>query len=199
MSGLVDAFSEIETDGLADGERPWCDMTFDLVKRSVEGSRGLLGPDRRALSGTAMASTTRGDIGFAFELEPVDRWRAQENDGLHTEWGCITLRSIGEPTDRLVEQYRDWFGLDGESKAAAMLTAPAVVIGGSAARFDKDKLHTKLFLHHENDETTYAEIFLNIDVPSARVELKEKDEEYRPRLVAWLQGACGQPDKDWLR
>lgn len=199
MSAYVDAFSELEADGLADGERPFCDMTFDLVNRSIVGRRKFFGADERALSGEAMATTPRGEIGFAFQMAPVHRWRTQSDDGLDTAWGCITLKSVGEPTNRLLQEYRAWFGVDGDGDAIDSLVAPAVIIGGSAAAFEQEKLHAKLFLQHADEDETYAEVFLNIDLPNSRVELKEKDEEYRPKLVGWLQGDCGQPDVEWLR
>ncbi len=199
MTPYVDAFSEIETDGLADGEQPFCDMTFDLVNHIIAGHRRLFGADERALSGNAMASTPRGEIGFAFKMAPVHLWRQQSNDGLDTAWGCITITSVGEPTNRLLQEYRGWFGVEGDGEAVNTLIAAAVIIGGSAATFEAEKLHAKLFLHHAEDDATYAEVYLNIDLPASRVELKEKDVEYRAQLVSWLQGSCGQPDVEWLQ
>jgi hypothetical protein len=199
MSAYVDAFSGLETDGLADGEQPFCDLTFDLVNRRIAGRRKLFGADERALGGTAMATTPRGEVGFAFEMAPVDRWRSQIDDGLSTAWGCITLRSVGAPTDRLLQEYRDWFSLDGDSAATEALVAPAVIIGGSVASFEHEKVRAKLFLQHAEDDETYSEVYLNIDLPASRVELKEKDIAYRAKLVGWFQGSHGQPDVEWLR
>ena len=200
MSAYVDAYSALEIDGFAEGEQPFCDMTFDLVTKSIKGRRPLFGRDERVLSGEAMASTPRGSIGFRFEMESIGRWRLQKDEDLATAWGCITLRSLGEPTDRLVQEYEAWFGLDAiDEPAVNELKAAAVVIGGSPADFSKGKVHTKLFLHHVGEDETYAEVYLNLDMRAGRVELKEKDEEYRPRLIGWLRGRFGQPDREWLR
>lgn len=44
----------------------------------------------------------------------------------------------------------------------------------------------KLF-HEGNDEGEYAEIFLNINETEHWIELKEKDEEYRPVIIKLLK------------
>jgi len=47
---------------------------------------------------------------------------------------------------------------------------------------------TKLFFESEEDDR-YAELYLNIDVAGARIELNEKDDDYRKALVLALADA----------
>ena len=42
-------------------------------------------------------------------------------------------------------------------------------------------------------EKKEAQIFLNFDVKKGRVQLREKDPEFRPPLVAWLAGRYRHP------
>jgi hypothetical protein len=184
---FVDAYSELEDMG---DEEPWCDMVFDLVDTS-ESSGGIL-------SGTAMAATPRGDIGFAFDIPPAGGWHSQRDDDFVSGWADVTFRSIGAPTDRLLSEYETWFRLPSSgSSAVAMLKCLTVLIGEEARDLEDHKLHMKVFFDPDlligpkddgDRSDMYAELFFNLDMPNRRVELREKDPEYRQPLVGWLGG-----------
>jgi hypothetical protein len=62
----------------------------------------------------------------------------------------------------------------------------AISIGQDPTRVSSERMRIKLFFEHEADDATEAECFLLIDVPAGRIELREKDSDYRAQLVKAL-------------
>jgi hypothetical protein len=194
----VDAYSELETDGLAPGEKPWCDMVFDLIDSQVKGRKGWFGKDGRAVAGVAMATTPNGDIGFQFEAAPVSSWDRREDDGFVSNWGQVTLRTIGEPTDRLLREYERWFEEPvRDCPAIPEIGCLTVLLNAEPEDLLNEKVHAKLFFdpsiffpgEDQPREADYAELFFNLDLKRGRAWLREKDPGYRSPLLRWLSGA----------
>jgi hypothetical protein len=71
------------------------------------------------------------------------------------------------------------------SKMAASTNFTAISLEGTPAKLADGPVKLKLFYETDKDEDL-AELFLNIDVPKSRVELREKDPEYRAAIVRAL-------------
>jgi hypothetical protein len=67
------------------------------------------------------------------------------------------------------------------------ITSDAVSLEGDPADLRGGPLKLKLFFEGD-DEDDYAEIYLNVDMDRARVDLNEKDPEYREPLLRALAG-----------
>lgn len=196
-ASYVNALSELED--FEDGEKPWCDLVFDLVEHSITGKRRLLGGDDRVLSGKALANGSRDVIGFSFQSAPVNQWDEQVRDGVSLSWGQVTLRSIGAPTDALLREYEMWWELPPSGREAVReLTCLAVILGGQARQIFEAETHIKLFFDphlllglgpDQVRDDLYGELFLRVDVPSLRVALSEKDPDYRAPVARWLSGS----------
>jgi hypothetical protein len=181
----VDALSELEDFG--DGEKPWCNLVFDVVDVRRVGEGELLF--------RSLASCPNGEIGFETRIL-LDAWTDQELDpGLTVNWGGISLCSIGEASDRLLALYERWFGLPvSNAHVPPEIRCLAVLLGDSPEDIENSKVHVKLFFDGSKEQSTesYAELFLNFDLPARRAWLLEKDPEYRAPLTGWLAGRYRQ-------
>lgn len=184
----IDALSELDDPG--DGTKPWCDLVFDLTElatRVVPGSA----KDTRLITGRGMATAQGSDIGFGFEI-PILGWTEQKLDqtDLSIHFGNISLLSAGEPTDRLIVFYEDWFGVPHAGvHARARNDCKAVLLGGSIALSKPFVAKTKLFFDFNDKDEDYAELFFNLDTGAKRLRLMEKDPDYRAALLRWLRSA----------
>jgi hypothetical protein len=208
----IDALSEIGEIG--EGQKPWCDLVFDVVDTELY-ELPLDWEDREVIiqfeRGVAKADLKGETIGFAFYI-PRNGWSPSENQtpDLPTLLGSsIILESIGTETDRLVACYADWFGHPtSQAPATAQLLCGAVCLDVGPPLLDSEKCHFKLFLEppsyeeaeaeESNDDELqadegsedypYAELFLNVDLPSKRAWLREKDPEFRLQILEFMTG-----------
>jgi hypothetical protein len=207
----IDALSEIEE--LGEGQKPWCDLVFDVVDRELY-ELPLEWNDGEVIiqfeKGVAKAALKGETIGFAFYI-PRNGWNPSENQtpDLPTLLGSsIILESIGAETDRLVACYADWFGHAAlQAPATEQLLCGAVCLDIGPPLLDSEKCHFKLFLEPPSDEDAeaeesndglqadedsedypYAELFLNVDLPGKRAWLREKDPEFRVRILEFMTG-----------
>jgi hypothetical protein len=102
--------------------------------------------------------------------------------------GVVTLCSRGTESDDFLRQLDALYstGLR-PTKMAPATTFAAISLKGNPAALDGGPVKMKLFFE-SNDESRYAEVFMNIDAAESRVHLDEKDESYRKPLVSALAG-----------
>lgn len=184
---FVDVLSELEDPG--DGSKPWCDLVFDLTTletRAIPGNAA----GKRLIAGTGLASHKGVDVGFGFEI-PLIGWVPSKRIGdtdLTIHFGAVSLLSIGEPTDRLIALFEDYFEIPSAGvNARARNDCKAALLGGSIALSKPFQAKTKLFFDFDDVDDHYAELFFNIDTAKKQLRLMEKDPDYREPLLLWLR------------
>ena len=178
---VIDALSELE-----DEEKPWCDLVFEIADTSSAGS---------AIAFHAVGAVPSGEIGFLARV-PLTNWTPQQVDttdegAVEIDWGRIWFCSTGAQTDRPLAVYEEWFDLPRTSAAVpGEIECAAAILGDDPQHLEKTKTYIKLFFDSaaERVPESYAELFLNFDLPAGRVWLLEKDPEYRKSLAGWLAG-----------
>jgi hypothetical protein len=66
-----------------------------------------------------------------------------------------------------------------------------ITLGGDPRKLGQGRVDAKLFYEAEG-EGDYAEMFTNIDLGAKRVEIREKDPDYRSPIVRALRAARGR-------
>ena len=104
----------------------------------------------------------------------------------------IILKSIGKPSDRLLLLMAQLYKqkLSPDSKFVSSISIGYVNLGefakslGGTPESNSNTTEFKLFFTNKNDE---AELYLNIKSGKRIVEIKEKDQEYRPTIIQMLK------------
>jgi len=181
----IDALSELEHFG--DGQRPWCDLVFEIVDPEQVRSAS----DRAQIAFHAVGTAPGGEIGFRARV-PLTDWKSRDSGtGITFHWGDVQLCSTGEQTDRLLAVYEEWFDLPQSGTIVPKeISCTAVILGDDPQQLEKKKISMKLFFGSEaaHAPESYAELFLNFDLPAGRAWLREKDPGYRKPLADWLAG-----------
>jgi len=94
---------------------------------------------------------------------------------LVTYRGIITYRSTGPESDAFVQVLDELYGTKVKPK-----------VEGDPRDLAKGPVKIKLFFESDKQED-YAELFTNIELAAHRLEVHEKDEEYRLPVVRALQ------------
>jgi hypothetical protein len=184
----VNALSELETDGLAEDEKPWCDLVFDIESVRRPGAGWFRRAQMFEFDAAGMANGTT--IGFAARI-PLTGWNGQLRNGIRLTWGAVDLVSKGEQTNQLLALYEEWFGLDRSGASAVDCRCAAVILNDDPLKLERQLIHMKLFFEPippADSGDDYAELYLNFDLPNGRAWLREKDPGYRNALVSWLSG-----------
>lgn len=185
----IDSLSAIED--LGEGHT-WFKLIFDIVdiERTKIGVSSV-----RAVAFRALGNTPVGEIGFEVRV-PLEGWNKQIlQETLSVDYGRIVLRSVGQPTDRLLQLLEEQFGLPvSGNPASPEISCTAVLLGDDPAKMEYEAIHTKLFFDAlaKHNPSSYAELYLNFDLKARCAYLMEKDSEYRVPIVAWLAGRYRQ-------
>lgn len=147
------------------------------------------------LDGTFLAEG-RGRHGgrtFGFGLQLDAEWKATpigESDSFFY-WGSGTVRSIGRESDVLLATLAGLYDVFVPTVPMRLETRVAVVGLANDPRLLPDRpTHMKLFF--ESDEPDrYAEVYVNVIAQEQRIELHEKDPEYRKPLLRALGEGAG--------
>jgi hypothetical protein len=100
----------------------------------------------------------------------------------------LTLRSCGVESDRFVAALAERASVSGGP--ATMLdtvSCTGISLDGDPRLARQQDVRVKLFFF-ENDEDRYAEAFLNVVARGRRLELNEKDADYRPLILGAFTG-----------
>lgn len=126
------------------------------------------------------------EVGFSAIL--LASWDAQPLEDTDDKfyWGVVVLRSLGAPSDALVETLDCLYGTRlGSSKMGAEVPCTAVGLANDPRLVAGHPTRTKLFFESDLPEH-YGEIFFNIDTQARWVALNEKDQGYRKAIVRAL-------------
>ncbi len=130
-------------------------------------------------------------LGFAIELD--SNWKAtpipESNDFFY--WGSGVIRSTGNESDALLAILTDLYNLPLCPMPMRKEISVGVVGLANDPRLLLEKpTHMKLFFENGNPDR-YAEVFVNVIASERRMELHEKDPEYRKALVCALSDEAG--------
>jgi hypothetical protein len=133
-------------------------------------------------------------LGFAVALGPT--WRPQKIEGIDDGffyWGSGVIKSVGRQSDDFVAVLAELYGARAEARPMRVETAVAVVgLANDPRLMRSEPTRLKLFFESD-DDSRYAEVFLNVIVAESRVEFHEKDTGYRiPLLRALIEGVVDQ-------
>jgi hypothetical protein len=162
----------------SESEEGFHDLVFYIQehKISTDGTQIL------RVSGT---HNTR-QLGLEVVLGPT--WKAgSKNVPLATYSGDVLYHSVGKESNSFLEVLDDLYGT--QLKPSAMVKEArfaGISLGGDPSHLVKEPVKIKLFFETGKDDE-YAELFTNIDLATRRIEIREKDEEYRLPIVKALR------------
>src|SRR3954463_5904750 len=164
-------------------EEGWYDLTLSVVsvEQTADGytavtARGL---HRRTVVGLKVSFKNGMKPGFAGG--GVDRSAFAEEG--------ILFSSIGPESDALLAAIASLYRVSAPSaKFAPRVGAVAIALQGNPSSVVSEPVKFKAFFNAKADESRYAELYTNIDLGKKKLELFEKDEEYRDNIVKALAG-----------
>jgi len=157
-------------------EEGFHDLVFGLASatRAADGSQEVI----------AVGTHAGQPVRFQASLSPT--WKEGRVADMRSFTGVVTVRSLGVESDALVTAMDTLYGA--QLKPASMAKATqfaAITLNGNPFDLAAGEVAIKLFFESENEDR-YAELYLNIDAPKHRVELREKDEGYRAPVIRAL-------------
>lgn len=136
----------------------------------------------------AGASSAAGIVGLAVTLD--GQWAWQVLDGRPARWfgGHAYLRSLGRESDTLVTALDAFFETNLHPGPMRLETKVEVMLlQGEIEHLETETVMMKVFFNpRSRDRSLYAEAYLNLYLPDGKIELREKDPEYRPALIRSL-------------
>jgi hypothetical protein len=147
-------------------------------KRLPDGSQSIRGSGRH-----------KGrPLGFEVVLGPS--WQAGslgKDIPLVTYRGIVTYRSTGADSDAFIQVLDELYGAKVGPKAMGReIQFTGISLEGDPRDLAKGPVKIKLFFESDKQDD-YAELFTNIELGAHRLEVHEKDEEYRSPVIRALQ------------
>jgi hypothetical protein len=106
---------------------------------------------------------------------------------LVTYSGIVTYRSTGVDSDAFVQVLDELYGTKLRPAAMSKETRfAAISLAGDPRDLSKGPVKMKLFFESDKQDD-YAEFFTNIELAARRLEIHEKDEDYRLPVIKALQ------------
>ena len=102
--------------------------------------------------------------------------------------GLVTYRSVGPESDALLRILDQLYGTGTAPSVMAKLTDFAcLTLSGNPGELRSGPVRAKLFLEPEAEGSEgYAELYTNVDLAAKKLEIREKDPEYRGAIVRAL-------------
>jgi hypothetical protein len=159
---------------ISEREEDFEDLIFYIqtYKKLADGSQRL------------HASGLKNGKPLALEIELGPKWKGGTlGDVIKTFQGIVTYHSVGVESDNfaqvLDELYRTKIN---PTKMATSTRFAGIALEGNPGDLASGRTKIKLFF--ESDvENEYAELFTNIDLRKHRLEIREKDPDYRSAVV----------------
>ena len=136
-----------------------------------------------------VSGTHRGrPVGLTIEIGPFKPAGALAKDlPLSIDTGAVVYRSTGAESDAFLRALDGVYGSGQNPKAMRKETRfSAVSLEGDPRDLAKGPVRIKLF-HDTGRDADYAELFTNVDLAAQRLEIGEKDQEYRSAVVRALR------------
>jgi hypothetical protein len=101
----------------------------------------------------------------------------------------VTFHTIGDESDNLIASLGELYSYPtDESFSDEDVRFDIVPLSDEEAELKTGEYRFKLFYDPNDDDGLYSELYLNINLPSKRVILSEKDEAYRAHIIKALTG-----------
>lgn len=179
---------------ITSGEEGFADVVLTIV-RSEADARGTMKLTGRGLYRNQV-------VGLEVDVSPVGA-----DGGTSTGVGTVTLRTLGEQSDRLVSALGELYKLPHpNAKMVPALTLASVVLEGDAQQAQRAPVTMKLLNVRPGtpvspqaaqldqpeqaapEDPDYFELYLTVDPTRQALNLAEKDESYRGRVLNALVG-----------
>ncbi len=140
------------------------------------------------------AGTHKGKkVSFEILLSP--KWTSGMTSPITAHTGTVTYRTIGTDSDAFLSALDQLYETKLSPKTMTKeVEFNAVSLEGHPGELEKGPVKIKLFFEPENPDD-YLELYTNIDLQACRVEVREKDMEYRPAVIKALQGKSKLKEK----
>ena len=163
-------------------EEGWFDIDLGVTAVAADG-------DHLVVTGEGMFRGEKVGLKVAFRKDMKPGIVNAGVDQSAFAQGGIEFVSIGEESDQLLTAMATLYGLPPQerrfAKSLAVLSLP---LEEKPIDFDRRYIHLKVFFNPKDGPDRYAELFVNLNLPEKRLELHEKDAEYRHNVVAALSG-----------
>ncbi len=169
---------EITADPEAEG---WHDFVFTTTSPSEHGDGEL------ALS----AFGTHHGLEVGLRIVIGSDWQAvpigEGLPGRFFQKGTIRFESLDARSDALLTAIDAEYGTGLRPRRfRAAIPFNGIALEGHPRQLSAGRVSIKLFYEAQAPEG-YAELFVNVDLPNARIEVREKDEAYRAAIVRALR------------
>lgn len=162
----------------SEGEVGFQDLVFLLEEHEQQDN----GTQRIRASGTHKGKK----VSFEILLSP--KWTAGLTRPITAHTGTVTYRTVGTDSDAFLSALDQLYETRMSPKTMTKeIEFNAVTLEGHPGKLTKGPVKIKLFFEPENPDD-YLELYTNIDLAACRVEVREKDMEYRPAVIKALQG-----------
>ena len=163
----------------SESDTGWHDLVFRIQSAgSVSDGSQLL-----RVAGTYHGTPVSLDV---FLAPTWKEGQLASNVPLVTYRGMVGLRSLGVQSDRLLVVIDELYGTAQHPRRMRPQTDfTGISLEGDPRHLKAGATKIKLFFESE-DEKRYAELYLNIDLRAAKLELAEKDPDYRAPIVRAL-------------
>jgi hypothetical protein len=125
-----------------------------------------------------------------FDLILASGWKKAREDKdvpLQIHTGAVSFRRVGSESDAFLQALDELYGTKVRPEAMASETPfTGASLEGDPANVATGPVKIKLF-YEKGGEGSYAELFANIDLRARRVEVREKDSDYRAQIVRALR------------
>lgn len=129
-------------------------------------------------------------LAFGMAWGAMGQWREIKENALPYPIyeDFVTFNRTTTGSDAFIQALASVYGVNAKDlKLAPQVPAGAISLTGDPRHLEKGPCRVKIFFRKGADED-YAELFVNLDLPHSRLELKEKDTSYREKIVECLKG-----------
>jgi hypothetical protein len=127
-------------------------------------------------------------VGLDIKLGPAWKEGSLSKDvKLVTYQGIVTYHSIGSESDFLLQAIDELYETKLSPKTmSAEVRFTGITLGGDPRDLAKEPVQIKLFYELGGDDG-YAELYTNIELANHKLEIREKDPDYRKQIVRALK------------
>lgn len=164
---------------MQDADEGFADFTFDIIKMK-----------KKLFGGFALECAAEDEgkaVGFGLEIKKNMRGLINRDVRTFCTYsdGMKLTYQAGMSDDFLASVGRLY---EFDARALRLKDSAYIECGalsGDPANLQQEEVDFKCFVN-VNDESSYAEFYINIDLPNKKLYLKEKDMEYRKNIIRFL-------------
>ena len=161
----------------AHSEEGFVDLSFAIrsSERLSDGSQAL----------NAYGVHHGREVGITVIIGP--QWKKGSHGVADTYQGSVTYRSLGAPSEALLQVLDQLYATKLQPKAIRPTTTfTGISLEGEPANLAKGPAKIKLFFESETEDR-YAELYTNIDLANGVLQIHEKAHDYRTPIIKALR------------